>query len=89
MNDASQELKDIYEARQDKTRLRKGQGYTAVVESGEGRNGVGGGSMSGPPPAGLRRRTSSEIAFGSSKLTVDFDKFKRVLQLEAAPPEPI
>ena len=78
-------MKDIYEARQDKTRLRKGQGYTAAVESGQTRDGTG----DRPPPAGVRRRTSSEVAFSSSELTVDFDKFKRVLQLEAAPPEPI
>ncbi|KAL5971923.1 Centrin-1 [Taenia solium] len=88
VNDAAQELKAIYEARQDKTRLRKGQGY-ATSSMGEVGGGADRGSLMVPPAIGMHRRTSSEDAFDPTGLTVDFDKFKRVLQLEAAPPEPI
>ncbi|VDM17953.1 unnamed protein product [Hydatigera taeniaeformis] len=89
VNDAAEELKEIYEARQDKTRLRKGQGYATSLVGEVGGGGTESGPMLAPPSIGMHRRTSSEDAFDPAGLTVDFDKFKRVLQLEAAPPEPI
>ncbi|KAL5109852.1 Centrin-2 [Taenia crassiceps] len=88
VNDAAEELKEIYEARQDKTRLRKGQGYATSL-MGEAGRGAESGSLMVPPVISMHRRTSSEDAFDPAGLTVDFDKFKRVLQLEAAPSEPI
>uniref|UniRef100_A0A5K3EF52 Centrin n=1 Tax=Mesocestoides corti TaxID=53468 RepID=A0A5K3EF52_MESCO len=81
VNDAKQELKELYEARQDKTRQRKGQGYATQVDVNPG--------IAGLPPGSIVRKTSSKVEIEPEAMTVDFDKFKRVLQLEAPPPEPI
>lgn len=82
VNDVAQELEEQYEARQNKTRQRKGQGYASKVEEVD----------TGPnclPPGTILRKTSSETQIDPETLTVDFDKFRRVLQLEAEPSDPI
>ncbi|CDS41956.1 Centrin 1 [Echinococcus multilocularis] len=89
VNDAAQELKEIYEDWQDKTRLRKGQGYATSVGVGDAVGRAETGPLVVLPAIGMHRRTSSENAYDPTGLTVDFAKFKRVLQLEVAPPEPI
>lgn len=103
MKDSEQELKEIYEARQDKTRLRKGQGHVTAEEARvamaqSGLASTNGGAAATAvvlassallPPPGSRRRTSSSLDPETANLSVDLEKFRRVLQLESAPPEPI
>ncbi|KAM7537146.1 hypothetical protein Aperf_G00000072333 [Anoplocephala perfoliata] len=85
VEDSAQELKELYETRQDKTRLRKGQGYGLASTSAPSRGADGGNGVEtgGVVPVGTPRRTSSETSFEPSELSVDLEKFKRVLQLES------
>ncbi|VDN98476.1 unnamed protein product [Rodentolepis nana] len=88
VEDSAQELKEIYASRQNKTRLRKAldNGIPVVMNGGNETA-----TWSSAPSLGAinHRRMSSDDNFKPSELSVDLEKFRRVLQLEAPPPEPI
>ncbi|KAM3187919.1 hypothetical protein ACTXT7_001325 [Hymenolepis weldensis] len=88
VEDSAQELKEIYAYRQNMTRLRKAQSSGIPIVAGEGNEPAADGNAPAPPTINYRR-VSSNDNFNPSELSVDLKKFKRVLQLEAAPPEPI
>lgn len=70
------------------TRLRKAQGSGIPIIAGEDNETAADGNAL-PPLTTNYRRVSSNDNFNPSELSVDLKKFKRVLQLEAALPEPI
>lgn len=76
--DIATELEEQYEARQIKTRHRRGQGY-ATQEVLMGPLGL--------PYGAKMKRTSSELVIDPKDQTVNLDCFKRMLQLSAPPAE--
>ncbi|VDL97782.1 unnamed protein product [Schistocephalus solidus] len=78
--DVAEELERQYEALQSSSRHRKGQGYASQeVDMGP----------LGLPHAGMITRTSSDLQVEPEDLVINFSNFKRMMQMNDAPPEPI